>query len=135
MTKEDDILQMLINQAKVREIKEKLHTGAEKINKVRLANQDKYPKIKVKKKTGTRTKIKKQEQEQEQKYDIITPSKSKFFETHIQQQSRMTETTLYFTKKEKEMSKQMFRAVIRQRAIKVQDEKEYQKLIDKITGD
>ena len=148
-TKEENILIMLRNQATVREIKDKLHTGAEKINKIRETNQGKFPEIKVKKNPRTIKKIKEQEQEQEHNFipnsiDSIKIEDNKITQLNEELKSR-TRTELrtraklkpniFFTEREKQLTRKMFRAVIRQRAIKITEEDEYQKLIDKITGD
>ena len=137
-TKEENILIMLRQQAKVREIKNALNCGAEIIKRIRTENEGKFPEIKIKSKTGTRTKKKEQEQEQPKIYEEFPNLKTiheEWNDNPIITQSRMGETTLYFTDREKFLTKRMFRAVIRQRAVKITEEDEYQKLVDKITGD
>jgi len=121
-----EILDRLIAGETVRQIKNAMKIGAEKIQKVREAHPKEMPKkhiniIKTRTRARTRTLIKEQEQEQ------------KFIQAL--DQSRMTQTNIYFTEREKKLAIKMFRAVIRQRAIKITEEDEYQNLIDKITGD
>lgn len=118
MTKEEKILIMLRQQKKVREIKEELHTGAKKISEVRLKHQHAFPEIKIKKRTGT---IKRTELRTRTKYKK-------------EDETIFTKIPL-FTEREKTLTRKMFRAVIRQRAIKITEEEEYQNLIDKIIGD
>ena len=109
-TEEQDILNRLIAGETVRTIKTAMKIGAEKIQKVREANIDKIPeKIRTRTRTKSRTRT-----------TILEPHDYT--------------TRIFFTYKEKKLAVKMFREVISQRAIKITDEDEYQKLIDKITG-
>jgi hypothetical protein len=117
-TEKQNILDRLIAGETVREIKTALKIGAEKIQWVREANPDLMPKKPKKRKprTGTRTR---------------TGTKNN--DSSFIKGFKILGVT--FTEEEKNLAKRMFRTILRHRSIKVQDEENYQKLIDKITGD